>query len=302
MANLTITFRKEHLGMIDAIVASRGRAFAGTYYSTFSGYIIRMRGYYGMSKYSSFYGWNPVKYDMQKKGHFFEPSNEFKREFPIGWVAIDGDERVVKDNEDENHIEKDTNSDAKDAGVNKKEPAALKKEPIVDTSNNQKKIVVDVNNSQKERAVEEKQPDLLDTNQKGSETSQKSDAKDAPTHGIRSLEESMINQMGFLPNEDGDLEQASDGTTLYTVFSTDCGSFQHWQSYLLFFSAARVKQSGFITRIASGCTEQQKQEAREWHLEVSNANLVESFSLVLQLSHRTWQFFQLFAAHRSNIK
>lgn len=33
-------------GMIDQRVASRGRVFVGTYTSTFSGYIIRMRGYH----------------------------------------------------------------------------------------------------------------------------------------------------------------------------------------------------------------------------------------------------------------
>ena len=37
------------MGMIDVAVASRGRAFAGTYRSTFSGYINRLRGYYGLS-------------------------------------------------------------------------------------------------------------------------------------------------------------------------------------------------------------------------------------------------------------
>lgn len=90
----------------------------------------------------------------------------------------------------------------------------------------------------------------------------------ASAHGIRSLEETMVNDLGFLPNEDGEMEVTSDGTTLYTVFSTDCGNFQHWQSYLLFFSAMRVRQLGFITRIASGCTEEEQQEAREWHQEV----------------------------------
>lgn len=94
-------------------------------------------------------------------------------------------------------------------------------------------------------------------------------SKEAPSHGIRSLEESMIDALGFLPAEDGDLETTEDGTTIYTVFSTDCGSFQHWQSYLLFFSAVRIKQRGFITRIASGCTDEQIEEAKEWHQEVS---------------------------------
>jgi len=35
------------LGMVETVVASRGRLFVGTWHSTFSGYIIRMRGYYG---------------------------------------------------------------------------------------------------------------------------------------------------------------------------------------------------------------------------------------------------------------
>lgn len=54
-------------------------------------------------------------------------------------------------------------------------------------------------------------------------TSPGSDSANAPNHGIKSLEESMINTLGFLPAEDGDLEQTPDGKTLYIVFSTDCG-------------------------------------------------------------------------------
>jgi len=45
-----------YMGMIDAIVASRGRVFVGTWFSTFTGYIHRMRGYHGMSSTSNFYG------------------------------------------------------------------------------------------------------------------------------------------------------------------------------------------------------------------------------------------------------
>ena len=40
LANLS-DISPDHLGMIDAIVASRGHTFAGTYYSTFTGYINR---------------------------------------------------------------------------------------------------------------------------------------------------------------------------------------------------------------------------------------------------------------------
>ena len=36
-------------------------------------------------------------------GTFFTPSNVFEREFPIGWVGIDGDERMIKEIEDVGH-------------------------------------------------------------------------------------------------------------------------------------------------------------------------------------------------------
>lgn len=89
-------------------------------------------------------------------------------------------------------------------------------------------------------------------------------------HGIKSLEENMIKMQGFLPSDDESLEQDEGGRIMYTVFSTDCGAFQHWQSYLLFFSAMRIRQPGFITRIASGCSDDQINEAKEWHEEVSH--------------------------------
>merc|ERR1712045_568710 len=50
-----------YMGMIDTIVASRGRMFGGTWFSTFSGYITRMRGYHGMSMNTTYYGWKPRK-------------------------------------------------------------------------------------------------------------------------------------------------------------------------------------------------------------------------------------------------
>jgi hypothetical protein len=50
------------VGMIDQVVASRGRVFVGTYFSSFSAYIGRMRGYHGLSGKRMFYShpkyWN----------------------------------------------------------------------------------------------------------------------------------------------------------------------------------------------------------------------------------------------------
>ena len=58
-------------------------------------------------------------------------------------------------------------------------------------------------------------------------------------------------------NTAADVVEDRDGD-MHVVFSTDCSEYQDWQTLLLFHSAAVVKQKGRITRIASGCTEEQK--------------------------------------------
>ena len=55
-----------YMGMIDTIVASRGRAFAGTFFSTFTGYINRLRGYHGMTMKDSWYSFLPKKTHMHE--------------------------------------------------------------------------------------------------------------------------------------------------------------------------------------------------------------------------------------------
>ena len=54
-------------------------------------------------------------------------------------------------------------------------------------------------------------------------------------------------------------------TTLHLIFSTDCSPYQHWQSYLFFHRAYTIHQPGYITRIASGCTEEQQRYEQLWH-------------------------------------
>ena len=88
---------KNFLGMIDTIVASHGRAFAGTWFSTFTGYINRMRGYIGHSMTNSWYSFLERK-DAMQEWRFPEP-NYPAREWPIGWVAIDGDEVIEHEGE-----------------------------------------------------------------------------------------------------------------------------------------------------------------------------------------------------------
>jgi hypothetical protein len=67
-------------------------------------------------------------------------------------------------------------------------------------------------------------------------------------------------------SEDLDLRTTGpEDTPIHVVFSTDCSPYQHWQSYQLFLSALKIRQPGRITRIASGCTEEEKISIRQWH-------------------------------------
>jgi hypothetical protein len=61
-------------------------------------------------------------------------------------------------------------------------------------------------------------------------------------------------------------EMTVDGSDeFHVIFSTDCSAYQHWQSIVCFYSAARVGQRGTITRIASGCTAQEEADVRDLH-------------------------------------
>ena len=86
-----------YMGMIDTIVASRGRTFSGTWFSTFSGYINRMRGYHGMSMKDSYYGYLPRKIKTHEWGDDVEPKT-YAFEWPTGWVGIDGDSDPDRNN------------------------------------------------------------------------------------------------------------------------------------------------------------------------------------------------------------
>ncbi|KAL7509068.1 hypothetical protein ACHAXN_006099 [Cyclotella atomus] len=81
-----------YAGMIDTIIASRGRVFFGTWFSTFSGYINRMRGYHGFPGNASYYGQPERLLSMHK---WEDPDKVLTaREWPVGWVGIDGDVAV----------------------------------------------------------------------------------------------------------------------------------------------------------------------------------------------------------------
>jgi hypothetical protein len=86
-------------GMLDQLVASRGRTFVGLYYSTFTGYINRMRAYHAQKNQSPgyedgiiqsyFYAERRFKYAMRQYRSISWPT--WAREFPVAWRDIDHD-------------------------------------------------------------------------------------------------------------------------------------------------------------------------------------------------------------------
>eukprot|EP01038_Epipyxis_sp_PR26KG_P012435 gene12435-16679_t len=75
------------LGMIDQVVCTRGDVFVGTWFSTFSGYITRMRGYLGYADRSNYYG---DKNHRDRFQHDELPKFPFyMREWNISWYDID---------------------------------------------------------------------------------------------------------------------------------------------------------------------------------------------------------------------
>jgi len=84
-----------HFGMLDTIIASRARAFAGTWFSTFSGYINRMRGHHGMTMMDSWYSFLPKKDAVHEWKNI--SGSAYAYESPVGWIGIDADVLPVKD-------------------------------------------------------------------------------------------------------------------------------------------------------------------------------------------------------------
>ena len=86
-------------GMLDQLIASRGRTFVGLYYSTFTGYINRMRAYHSQKQkapgykdgiiQSYFYAERKFKYAMRQYRSMSWPT--WAKEFPTAWRDIDHD-------------------------------------------------------------------------------------------------------------------------------------------------------------------------------------------------------------------
>lgn len=84
-------------GMMDQLISSRSRVFFGSYRSTFSGYINRMRGYYS-TRYKlpgykegiidSWY-FTPEEYKEEMRKYMAVRLPLYMREFPVAWRDID---------------------------------------------------------------------------------------------------------------------------------------------------------------------------------------------------------------------
>lgn len=69
-------------GMVESIICSRAKVFAGTFFSTFTGYIHRLRGYHGLGEDTYYHSRGRVTWLREKKsvGH------GFSREWRAGWT------------------------------------------------------------------------------------------------------------------------------------------------------------------------------------------------------------------------
>ena len=75
------------LGMIESIVCSRAKVFAGTYFSTFTGYIHRLRGYHGLGEATYYHSKQYFLHAQMKKSY----GSGFSREWRAGWVDDGGE-------------------------------------------------------------------------------------------------------------------------------------------------------------------------------------------------------------------
>jgi GDP-fucose protein O-fucosyltransferase len=91
-----------YFGMVDQLVAAQGETFMGTYFSTYTAYIIRLRGYYAIKRrYPGYeYGITQSYYLAKPQARFYSrlprsyrsPRPPYwQEEFPVGWRDIDHD-------------------------------------------------------------------------------------------------------------------------------------------------------------------------------------------------------------------
>lgn len=96
-AHLIPNMNTNYFGMLDALVASNGRIFWGTWFSTFSSYINRIRGYTNAKNKADGYedgtmkSWYFAPLEKKDEMQVYWPSRKpfYMREFPTCWRDID---------------------------------------------------------------------------------------------------------------------------------------------------------------------------------------------------------------------
>lgn len=83
--DLLVKVNPNFYGVIESIICSRARVFAGTYMSTFTGYIHRLRGYHGLGE-ESFYHTTGRVMDLRKTESV---GSGWPREWRSGWTDDD---------------------------------------------------------------------------------------------------------------------------------------------------------------------------------------------------------------------
>eukprot|EP00815_Leptocylindrus_aporus_P011424 CAMPEP_0116070684 /NCGR_PEP_ID=MMETSP0322-20121206/13215_1 /TAXON_ID=163516 /ORGANISM="Leptocylindrus danicus var. apora, Strain B651" /LENGTH=596 /DNA_ID=CAMNT_0003558657 /DNA_START=160 /DNA_END=1950 /DNA_ORIENTATION=- len=101
--DLVPNLNKHYYGMLEQIILSTGKTFIGTYYSTFSGYVMRLRGYrsslmklpgHELGIHNSFY-YVPRASKMLMREYSPVRKPFWAREFPVGWRDIDNDVNTI---------------------------------------------------------------------------------------------------------------------------------------------------------------------------------------------------------------
>jgi hypothetical protein len=75
-----------YYGMIESIVCSRADIFVGTWFSTFTGYIHRLRGYHGLGE-ETYYHSKGLRDSAKRKESI---GHGFSREWRYGWTDDQG--------------------------------------------------------------------------------------------------------------------------------------------------------------------------------------------------------------------
>lgn len=86
-------------------------------------------------------------------------------------------------------------------------------------------------------------------------------------HLSHKIPDNLLGKSMLTPEEDDNLEYDESGQRYHVIFSTDCSPYQHWQSYLVYFTAMKVRQPGHVTRIVSGCDPKEAIEMNAWFTE-----------------------------------